>query len=302
LENFDYTFNRYEKLGIVGNNGTGKSTFVKMLVGEVAPDSGTIDVGETVRFGYYSQQGMTFDPDMKVIDAVRDIAEVVQMGDGKRLSVSQFLNLFLFTPETQQKFIAKLSGGERRRLYLCTVLMRNPNFLVLDEPTNDLDIVTLNVLEEYLQSFKGCVIVISHDRYFMDKVVDHLFVFHGNANVQDFPGNYSDYREYRDMKLYFERQEKENAPKQKGATASEAPQRNVKERPRRLTYKEQREFEQLEKDLEALGKEKTGLEEELSSGQLSNDDLIAKSNRVAEVIALIDEKEMRWLELSEFAN
>ena len=245
---------------------------------------------------------MTFDPDMKVIDAVRDIAEVVQMGDGKRLSVSQFLNLFLFTPETQQKFIAKLSGGERRRLYLCTVLMRNPNFLVLDEPTNDLDIVTLNVLEEYLQSFKGCVIVISHDRYFMDKVVDHLFVFHGNANVQDFPGNYSDYREYRDMKLYFERQEKENAPKQKGAVPSEAPQRNVKERPRRLTYKEQREFEQLEKDLEALGKEKTSLEEELSSGQLSNDDLIAKSNRVAEVIALIDEKEMRWLELSEFAN
>jgi len=302
LENFDYTFNRYEKLGIVGNNGTGKSTFVKMLVGEVAPDSGTIDVGETVRFGYYSQQGMTFDPDMKVIDAVRDIAEVVQMGDGKRLSVSQFLNLFLFTPETQQKFIAKLSGGERRRLYLCTVLMRNPNFLVLDEPTNDLDIVTLNVLEEYLQSFKGCVIVISHDRYFMDKVVDHLFIFHGNANVQDFPGNYSDYREYRDMKLYFERQEKENAPKQKGAAPSEAPQRNVKERPRRLTYKEQREFEQLEKDLEALGKEKTSLEEELSSGQLSNDDLIAKSNRVAEVIALIDEKEMRWLELSEFAN
>ncbi len=301
LDKFEYTFNRYEKLGIVGNNGTGKSTFVKMLVGEETPDSGCFDIGETVRFGYYSQQGMKFNPQMKVIDAVRDIAEVVQLGDDRRLSVSQFLNMFLFTPETQQKFIAKLSGGERRRLYLCTVLMRNPNFLVLDEPTNDLDIVTLNVLEEYLQSFKGCVIVVSHDRYFMDKVVDHLFVFHGDANVQDFPGNYSDYREYRDMKLFFERQEKENAAKPKSNDAS-APQRVTKERPRRLSYKEQREFEQLEKDLESLGKERTDLENELSSGNLGNDELIAKSNRVAEIIALVDEKEMRWLELSEIAN
>lgn len=300
LDDFNYTFNRYEKLGIVGNNGTGKSTFVKMLVGEEAPDSGVFDIGETVRFGYYSQQGMTFNPQMKVIDAVRDIAEVVQLGDGKRLTVGQFLNLFLFTPETQQKFISKLSGGERRRLYLCTVLMRNPNFLVLDEPTNDLDIMTLQVLEEYLQSFKGCVIVISHDRYFMDKVVDHLFVFHGDANVQDFPGNYTDYREYRDMKLYFERQEKEEAAKQK--SVAPAPQREKRERVRKMTFQEQREFEQLEKDLAALESEKSVLEEALSSGTLGGDELMAKSSRIAEIIDLLDEKEMRWLELSEIGK
>lgn len=300
LDDFNYTFNRYEKLGIVGNNGTGKSTFVKMLVGEEMPDSGVFDIGETVRFGYYSQQGMTFNPQMKVIDAVRDIAEVVQLGDGKKLTVGQFLNLFLFTPETQQKFIAKLSGGERRRLYLCTVLMRNPNFLVLDEPTNDLDIMTLQVLEEYLQSFKGCVIVISHDRYFMDKVVDHLFVFHGNANVQDFPGNYTDYREYREMKLYFERQEKENAAKPK--VEAQAPQREKKERARKMSFQEQREFEQLEKDLAQLETEKSELETALSSGTLNGDELVAKSNRVAEIIDLLDEKEMRWLELSEIGK
>ncbi len=300
LDDFNYTFNRYEKLGIVGNNGTGKSTFVKMLVGEEMPDSGVFDIGETVRFGYYSQQGMTFNPQMKVIDAVRDIAEVVQLGDGKKLTVGQFLNLFLFTPETQQKFIAKLSGGERRRLYLCTVLMRNPNFLVLDEPTNDLDIMTLQVLEEYLQSFKGCVIVISHDRYFMDKVVDHLFVFHGNANVQDFPGNYTDYREYREMKLYFERQEKDNAAKPK--VEAQAPQREKKERARKMSFQEQREFEQLEKDLAQLETEKSELETALSSGTLNGDELVAKSNRVAEIIDLLDEKEMRWLELSEIGK
>lgn len=300
LDDFNYTFNRYEKLGIVGNNGTGKSTFVKMLVGEEMPDSGVFDIGETVRFGYYSQQGMTFNPQMKVIDAVRDIAEVVQLGDGKKLTVGQFLNLFLFTPETQQKFIAKLSGGERRRLYLCTVLMRNPNFLVLDEPTNDLDIMTLQVLEEYLQSFKGCVIVISHDRYFMDKVVDHLFVFHGNANVQDFPGNYTDYREYREMKLYFERQEKENAAKPK--VEAQAPQREKKERARKMSFQEQREFEQLEKDLAQLETEKSELETALSSGTLNGDELVTKSNRVAEIIDLLDEKEMRWLELSEIGK
>lgn len=300
LDDFNYTFNRYEKLGIVGNNGTGKSTFVKMLVGEEMPDSGVFDIGETVRFGYYSQQGMTFNPQMKVIDAVRDIAEVVQLGDGKKLTVGQFLNLFLFTPETQQKFIAKLSGGERRRLYLCTVLMRNPNFLVLDEPTNDLDIMTLQVLEEYLQSFKGCVIVISHDRYFMDKVVDHLFVFHGNANVQDFPGNYTDYREYREMKLYFERQEKENAAKPK--VEAQAPQREKKERARKMSFQEQREFEQLEKDLAQLEAEKSELETALSSGTLNGDELVAMSNRVAEIIDLLDEKEMRWLELSEIGK
>lgn len=300
LDDFNYTFNRYEKLGIVGNNGTGKSTFVKMLVGEEMPDSGVFDVGETVRFGYYSQQGMTFNPQMKVIDAVRDIAEVVQLGDGKKLTVGQFLNLFLFTPETQQKFIAKLSGGERRRLYLCTVLMRNPNFLVLDEPTNDLDIMTLQVLEEYLQSFKGCVIVISHDRYFMDKVVDHLFVFHGNANVQDFPGNYTDYREYREMKLYFERQEKENAAKPK--VEAQAPQREKKERARKMSFQEQREFEQLEKDLAQLEVEKSEIETALSSGTLSGDELVKQSQRVAEIIDLLDEKEMRWLELSEIGK
>lgn len=300
LDDFNYTFNRYEKLGIVGNNGTGKSTFVKMLVGEEMPDSGVFDIGETVRFGYYSQQGMTFNPQMKVIDAVRDIAEVVQLGDGKKLTVGQFLNLFLFTPETQQKFIAKLSGGERRRLYLCTVLMRNPNFLVLDEPTNDLDIMTLQVLEEYLQSFKGCVIVISHDRYFMDKVVDHLFVFHGNANVQDFPGNYTDYREYREMKLYFERQEKENAAKPK--VEAQAPQREKKERARKMSFLEQREFEQLEKDLAQLEVEKSEIETALSSGTLSGDELLKQSQRVAEIIDLLDEKEMRWLELSEIGK
>lgn len=300
LDDFNYTFNRYEKLGIVGNNGTGKSTFVKMLVGEEMPDTGVFDIGETVRFGYYSQQGMTFNPQMKVIDAVRDIAEVVQLGDGKKLSVGQFLNLFLFTPETQQKFISKLSGGERRRLYLCTVLMRNPNFLVLDEPTNDLDIMTLNVLEEYLQGFKGCVIVISHDRYFMDKVVDHLFVFHGNADVQDFPGNYTDYREYKEMKLYFERQEKENGSKAKVETP--APQREKKERARKMSFQEQREFEQLEKDLAQLEAEKSEIETALSSGTLSGDELVAKSQRVAEIIDLLDEKEMRWLELSEIGK
>lgn len=297
LDKFYYNFSRYEKLGIVGNNGTGKSTFVKMLVGEETPDSGSFDIGETVQFGYYSQQGMKFSENMKVIDAVKEHAEYIYLGDGRKLSASQFLQYFLFTPESQQKYIAKLSGGERRRLYLCTVLMKSPNFLVLDEPTNDLDIVTLNVLEEYLQNFKGCVIVISHDRYFMDKVVDHLFVFHGNADIQDFPGNYTDYREWRDMKEYFEKQEKENAPKPKQET--EKNDRPVKERARKMSYKEKKEFEELTEAIAALEEEKKSVEEALSSGSLQGDELMQKSNRIGEIIEALEEKEMRWLELSE---
>lgn len=296
LDNFYYNFGRYEKLGIVGNNGTGKSTFVKMLIGEELPDSGSFDIGETVRFGYYSQQGMKFNDQMKVIDAVREIAEEVQMGDGRKLNVSQFLQHFLFSPETQHNYIAKLSGGERRRLYLCTVLMKSPNFLVLDEPTNDLDIVTLNVLEEYLQSFKGCVIVISHDRYFMDKVVDHLFVFHGNANVQDFPGNYTDYRLWREMKEEQERLEKENTKK---ALPNPQEDRNANRPKVKMSYKEKREFEELEKEIAQLEEEKKELETLLCSGSLSADDMLKKSNRIGEIIEDLDRKELRWLELSE---
>lgn len=296
LDNFYYNFGRYEKLGIVGNNGTGKSTFVKMLIGEELPDSGSFDIGETVRFGYYSQQGMKFNDQMKVIDAVREIAEEVQMGDGRKLNVSQFLQHFLFSPETQHNYIAKLSGGERRRLYLCTVLMKSPNFLVLDEPTNDLDIVTLNVLEEYLQSFKGCVIVISHDRYFMDKVVDHLFVFHGNANVQDFPGNYTDYRLWREMKEEQERLEKENTKK---ALPNPQEDKNANRPKVKMSYKEKREFEELEKEIAQLEEEKKELETLLCSGSLSADDMLKKSNRIGEIIEALDRKELRWLELSE---
>lgn len=296
LDNFYYNFGRYEKLGIVGNNGTGKSTFVKMLIGEELPDSGSFDIGETVRFGYYSQQGMKFNDQMKVIDAVREIAEEVQMGDGRKLNVSQFLQHFLFSPETQHNYIAKLSGGERRRLYLCTVLMKSPNFLVLDEPTNDLDIVTLNVLEEYLQSFKGCVIVISHDRYFMDKVVDHLFVFHGNANVQDFPGNYTDYRLWREMKEEQERLEKENTKKTQPNPQED---RNANRPKVKMNYKEKREFEELEKEIAQLEEEKKELETLLCSGSLSADDMLKKSNRIGEIIEALDRKELRWLELSE---
>lgn len=297
LDDFNYIFSRYEKLGIVGNNGTGKSTFIKMLMGEVQPDSGTIDIGETVRFGYYSQEGLQFDEQMKVIDVVRDIAEVIEMGDGSKLTASQFLQHFLFAPETQHNFVAKLSGGERRRLYLCTVLMRNPNFLVLDEPTNDLDIVTLNVLEDYLAAFKGCVIVVSHDRYFMDKVVDHVLVFEGNGKLKDFPGHYSHYRAWKEL------QEEEAAVQQK----KEAPQQSKNNRPERaseekkkLSFKEKREFEQLEAELPVLEEEKAKLETEMSSGTLTNDELMAKSARISELIDEIDEKTMRWLELSEY--
>lgn len=299
LDNFYYNFARYEKLGIVGKNGTGKTTFLKILLGEVKPDSGSVDIGETVRFGYYSQDGLAFDEEMKVIDVVRDIAEEVDLGNGKKMTASQFLNYFLFVPEKQHNFVYKLSGGEKRRLHLCTVLMQNPNFLILDEPTNDLDIVTLNILEDYLQTFKGCVIVVSHDRYFMDKVVDHLFVFEGDAVVRDFPGNYTQYRESLDQK-------KEQATKSKEDTKSQetrAKSQDIQERKetvRKLTFNEKREFEALEKEIPELGKEKSEIENKLSSGEITDSDEIIKlSERFSELSELLDEKEMRWLELSE---
>lgn len=291
LDDFSYIFARYEKMGIVGNNGTGKSTFIKILMGLEKTDSGTLDIGETVRFGYYSQEGLQFNEQMKVIDVITDIAEVIELGNGKRLTASQFLQHFLFTPETQHSYVYKLSGGERRRLYLCTVLMRNPNFLVLDEPTNDLDIVTLQVLEEYLQNFKGCVIVVSHDRYFMNKVVDHLLVFKGQGDIRDFPGNYSDYR---DWKLAKAEHEKEAAkPKE------EKTQRVRLNDKRRMTFKERKEFEQLEKEIAALEEEKKQIEEALCSGTLSVDELTEKSKRLPLLNDELDEKTMRWLELSE---
>ena len=290
-KDFYYTFSRYEKLGIVGNNGTGKSTFIKMLLGKTAPDSGAIEVGETVKWGYYSQEGLSFNEEMKVIDVVKAIAEVIPVA-GKMLTASQFLQHFLFTPEKQYSYVYKLSGGEKRRLYLCTVLMANPNFLVLDEPTNDLDIETLQVLEEYLRDFKGCVIVVSHDRYFMDKVVDHIFVFNGNGDIKDFPGNYTDYRLWRE-------EEKENAK-----PAEKSPQQKTvyrTETKRKLTFKERKEYESLEPEIMALEEEKSILEQEMSSGTLDTGTLLAKSQRIQVVMELIDEKTNRWVELSEFA-
>ena len=300
VEDFNYIFARYEKMGIVGNNGTGKSTFIKMLMGEVEPDSGRFDVGETVRFGYYSQDGLQFDEQMKVIDVVQNIAEYVDLGDGKKMGVSQFLNYFLFSPEKQHNYVFKLSGGEKRRLYLCTVLMRSPNFLVLDEPTNDLDIVTLNVLEEYLRNFKGCAIVVSHDRYFMDKVVDHLLVFRGNADIKDFPGNYTQYREWKEVQDQLEK-ETEAARQARMAPTVEKTSRLEKVQKKKLTFKERKEFEALEVEIPLLEAEKAELETAMSSGTLSNDELLAKSERIAKVIEEIDEKTMRWLELSELA-
>lgn len=276
VEDFNYIFARYEKMGIVGNNGTGKSTFIKMLMGEVEPDSGRFDVGETVRFGYYSQDGLQFDEQMKVIDVVQNIAEYVDLGDGKKMGVSQFLNYFLFSPEKQHNYVFKLSGGEKRRLYLCTVLMRSPNFLVLDEPTNDLDIVTLNVLEEYLRNFKGCAIVVSHDRYFMDKVVDHLLVFRGNADIKDFPGNYTQYREWKEVQDQLEK-EAEAARRAEIAPTMEKTSRPEKEQKKKLTFKERKEFEALEVEIPLLEAEKAELETAMSSGTLSNDELLAKS-------------------------
>ena len=290
-KDFYYTFSRYEKLGIVGNNGTGKSTFIKMLLGKTAPDSGAIEVGETVKWGYYSQEGLSFNEEMKVIDVVKAIAEVIPVA-GKMLTASQFLQHFLFTPEKQYSYVYKLSGGEKRRLYLCTVLMANPNFLVLDEPTNDLDIETLQVLEEYLRDFKGCVIVVSHDRYFMDKVVDHIFAFNGNGDIKDFPGNYTDYRLWRE-------EEKENAK-----PAEKSPQQKTvyrTETKRKLTFKERKEYESLEPEIMALEEEKSILEQEMSSGTLDTGTLLAKSQRIQVVMELIDEKTNRWVELSEFA-
>ena len=305
LKDFYYCFSRYEKMGIVGGNGTGKSTFVKMLLGLVKPDSGRFVVGETVRFGYYSQEGMSFDPQMKVIDAVRKIAEYVDLGGGRHLSAMQFLQHFMFTPLQQQNYIAKLSGGEQRRLHLCTVLMQNPNFLVLDEPTNDLDINTLQILEQYLQDFHGCVIVVSHDRYFMDKVVDHLLVFKGEGEIQDFPGNYTQYREWSRL------QTKEEETSAKGKSAANAPAKTENnaagtakrdasfENKRKMTYKEKREYEQLAKEIEALEAEQKQLEEALCSGTLSVDELTEKSKRLPLIKDELDEKEMRWLELAE---
>ena len=303
LDNFYYNFARFEKMGIVGNNGTGKSTFIKMLLGEVQPDSGKFDIGETVRFGYFSQEGLKFREDQKVIDVITEIADYIDLGGGKHMTASQFLQFFLFTPEEQHNYVYKLSGGEKRKLYLCTVLMRNPNFLVLDEPTNDLDIQTLQVLEEYLQDFAGCVIVVSHDRYFMDKVVDHLLVFKGEGEIQDFPGNYTQYREWNRMQAKDEAEQAKPA-KSGNATAESDGAGTAKrdanfENKRKMSYKEKREYEQLTKEIDALTEEKKKLEEELCSGNLSVEELTEKSKRLPEIKDELDEKEMRWLELAE---
>ena len=291
LHDFYYNFARFEKMGIVGNNGTGKSTFIKMLLGEVQPDGGRFDIGETVRFGYFSQEGLKFDEQKKVIDVVTDIAEYIDLGSGRHLSASQFLQHFMFSPEEQYNYVYKLSGGEKRKLYLCTVLMRNPNFLVLDEPTNDLDIKTLQVLEEYLQDFPGCVIIVSHDRYFMDKVVDHLLVFKGGGEVQDFPGNYTQYRQWSQLSSQAESKVVPVERKEKPAYRNETK--------RKLTYKEKTEFEQLEKDIAALETEQAEIEAQLSSGTLSVAEITEKSKRLPMLKDELDEKSMRWLELSE---
>ena len=297
LHDFYYNFARFEKMGIVGNNGTGKSTFVKMLLGKVAPDSGRFDIGETVRFGYFSQDGLKFRDDQKVIDIITDIADYIDMGGGKHMTASQFLNYFLFSPEEQHNYVYKLSGGEKRKLYLCTVLMKNPNFLVLDEPTNDLDIQTLQILEEYLQDFPGCVIVVSHDRYFMDKVVDHLLVFKGEGEIQDFPGNYTQYRDYQKMKS-----KEENLQKPiKKPTNNEPKSNNSHNEKRKMTFKEKWEYEQLTEKISVLEEERKQLEEELCSGKLSVDELTEKSKRLPLLKDELDELELRWLELSELA-
>ena len=295
LKDFYYNFQRFEKMGIVGNNGTGKSTFIKMLLGEVAPDSGRFDVGDTVRFGYFSQDGMKFRDDQRVIDVIADIADYIDYGGGKHITATQLLQHFLFTPEQQYDYVYKLSGGERRKLYLCTVLMRNPNFLVLDEPTNDLDIQTLEVLEEYLQDFPGCVIIVSHDRFFMDKIVDHLLVFRGEGEIKDFPGNYTQFREWKSLKP------KEQADAKNNAADNEKKEKRefVGEQRRKKTYKEKCEFEHLEKEIAALEKEQKTIEEALCSGTLSIDELTEKSKRLPLVKDELEEKEMRWLELSE---
>lgn len=299
LNDFYYNFSRFEKMGIVGNNGTGKSTFVKMLLGEVAPDSGKFDIGETVRFGYFSQEGLKFRDDQKVIDIITDIADYIDLGGGKHMTASQFLNYFLFSPEQQHNYVYKLSGGEKRKLYLCTVLMKNPNFLVLDEPTNDLDIQTLQILEEYLQDFPGCVIVVSHDRYFMDKVVDHLLVFKGEGEIQDFPGNYTQFRDFQKMKSKEEEQQKPS--KNSSPTANEQKKDYRNNTKRKMSFKEKREYEQLSDKIAQLEEEKQKLEEELCSGNLSVDELTEKSKRLPILKDELDELELRWLELAELA-
>ena len=299
LNDFYYNFSRFEKMGIVGNNGTGKSTFVKMLLGEVAPDSGKFDIGETVRFGYFSQEGLKFRDDQKVIDIITDIADYIDLGGGKHMTASQFLNYFLFSPEQQHNYVYKLSGGEKRKLYLCTVLMKNPNFLVLDEPTNDLDIQTLQILEEYLQDFQGCVIVVSHDRYFMDKVVDHLLVFKGEGEIQDFPGNYTQFRDFQKMKSKEEEQQKPT--KNSSPTANEQKKDYRNNTKRKMSFKEKREYEQLSDKIAQLEEEKQKLEEELCSGNLSVDELTEKSKRLPILKDELDELELRWLELAELA-
>ena len=299
LNDFYYNFSRFEKMGIVGNNGTGKSTFVKMLLGEVAPDSGKFDIGETVRFGYFSQEGLKFRDDQKVIDIITDIADYIDLGGGKHMTASQFLNYFLFSPEQQHNYVYKLSGGEKRKLYLCTVLMKNPNFLVLDEPTNDLDIQTLQILEEYLQDFPGCVIVVSHDRYFMDKVVDHLLIFKGEGEIQDFPGNYTQFRDFQKMKSKEEEQQKPT--KSSNTTANEAKKDYRNNTKRKMSFKEKREYVQLSDKIAQLEDEKQQLEEELCSGNLSVDELTEKSKRLPILKEELDELELRWLELAELA-
>ena len=294
LKDFYYNFQRFEKMGIVGNNGTGKSTFIKMLLGEVVPDKGRFDIGDTVNFGYFSQEGMKFNDQQRVIDVISDIADFIDYGGGKHITASQLLQHFLFTPEQQYDYVYKLSGGERRKLYLCTVLMRNPNFLVLDEPTNDLDIQTLEVLEEYLQDFPGCVIIVSHDRFFMDKIVDHLLVFQGEGEIKDFPGNYSQFREWQQLKP-----KEENNAKTVASEEKKEKREFVGEQRRKKTYKEKREFEQLEKDIAALEAEQQQIEQELCSGNLSIEQLTEKSKRLPIIKEELEEKEMRWLELSE---
>lgn len=295
LDNFYYNFARFEKMGIVGDNGTGKSTFIKMLLNIVQPDSGRFDIGETVRFGYFSQEGLKFSEDDKVIDIITDIADYIDLGGGRKMTASQFLNYFMFSPEQQHNFVYKLSGGERRKLYLCTVLMKNPNFLVLDEPTNDLDIQTLQVLEEYLQDFPGCVIVVSHDRYFTDKVVDHLLVFKGEGSIQDFPGNYTQYREWSKLKL--DEEDKNKVTKNNSTNKKKNDYHN--DTRRRMSFKEKYEFQQLSKDIEALEQEQKNIEEALCSGTLSVDELTEKSKRLPILKDELDEKSLEWLELSE---
>jgi ABC transporter, ATP-binding protein len=294
LKDFYYNFSRFEKMGIVGDNGTGKSTFIKMLLGEVAPDSGKFDIGETVKFGYFSQEGLKFNEQQKVIDIIKDIAEYIDLGGGKHMTASQFLQHFMFTPEQQHNYVYKLSGGEKRKLYLCTVLMHNPNFLVLDEPTNDLDIQTLQVLEEYLQDFPGCVIIISHDRYFMDKIIDHLLVFEGQGRIKDFPGNYTQYREWASL------QPQEKAPTASNSKEDSDPKKNYRnDTKRKLSYKEKREFEQLEEEIIQLEEEQKALEDALSGSDLSVEEITEKSKRLASLKNELDEKSFRWLELSE---